>query len=193
MRIVDRHLPRVLVGLLVFLLLPAVSAAEPLSGEIRRAAPAEKQAPNFAPQGAAALIPILGSIGQAVIGADVIKEAGGIRAGVWHLVANPYLISAPLPNVATGFAMQQNFPNPFQHTTQIGFAVPTRERTTLRVYDVTGRVVSTLVDRVLDPGNYEVLVTAQALSPGIYFYRLQSADDAVTRKLLLLDSSPSAN
>jgi len=89
------------------------------------------------------------------------------------------------------FALQQNFPNPFNPVTTITFSVPARGRAVLSVYNVKGELVKTLVDDVVDTG--EVSVTWDAtdkygrqLSSGVYFYRLRVADLEMSRKMILL-------
>ena len=90
----------------------------------------------------------------------------------------------PLP---TKFTLQQNYPNPFNPSTSIVYSVPSNERITLKVYDVLGNEVSTLVNEQKAPGNYEVTFNASNLSSGVYFYRLQSSRGFIaTKKLILL-------
>ncbi|MBM2842113.1 MAG: Peptidase subtilisin kexin sedolisin [Bacteroidetes bacterium] len=93
--------------------------------------------------------------------------------------------SSELPR---GFALHQNYPNPFNPTTEIRFAVPvgTYGRTSLRVFDVLGREVATLVDEVKAPGEYSVTLDGSDLSSGVYFYRLRAGTFAETRKLMIL-------
>ena len=83
-----------------------------------------------------------------------------------------------------------NFPNPFNPATKIRFDIP-RWRgeggwTTLRVYDIMGREVQTLVNEKLQPGTYEVTFNGSALTSGVYFYRLISGDYLITKRMLLL-------
>jgi hypothetical protein len=89
-------------------------------------------------------------------------------------------------NLATAFALHQNYPNPFNPTTTIRFEVETHRHATLHIYDITGRVVKTLVDEQLQPGEYEVQWDASNVASGVYFYRLHAGDRQITRKLVLL-------
>lgn len=84
------------------------------------------------------------------------------------------------------YALSQNYPNPFNPTTVIAFALPKSGMTTLRVYDILGRQVSTLVDWVTPAGNHSVSFDASRLASGIYFYRLESRSFSRTRKMVLL-------
>lgn len=72
------------------------------------------------------------------------------------------------------FTLAQNFPNPFNPSTRIQYTVPVTSHVTLRVLDVLGREVGTLVDGERSAGNYEAVFRADNLASGIYFYRLQA-------------------
>jgi len=85
------------------------------------------------------------------------------------------------------FHLQQNYPNPFNPTTTIQFAVPRQALVTIKLYDILGREVRTLVNEEKSPGNYKVLFDAAGLASGTYFYRLEAAGSFVeTKKLMLL-------
>ena len=87
------------------------------------------------------------------------------------------------------FSLSQNYPNPFNPTTRIRFSLPhveTLHATSLRVYDLLGREVATLVDDERRPGTYEVTFNGSNLASGVYFYRLQAGTFSQTRRLLLL-------
>jgi len=80
----------------------------------------------------------------------------------------------------------QNFPNPFNPTTHLRFEVPGSGAVSLKVYDLLGREVATLVDEVRAAGNYEVRFDAAGFASGVYLYRLQAGDFVQTRTMLLL-------
>jgi hypothetical protein len=84
------------------------------------------------------------------------------------------------------FSLSQNYPNPFNQATVIDFTVAVRDTVTLRVYNVVGKEVATLVDEVMSPGRYSIPWKAEGLSSGIYFYSLNSGSFSQTRKLTLL-------
>ncbi len=84
------------------------------------------------------------------------------------------------------FELQQNFPNPFNPTTQINYAVPQQSEVKIEVYNVIGRRVAVLVDREMAPGNYTVNFDASSLSSGMYFYRLQAGSTLLTKKMTLI-------
>jgi hypothetical protein len=84
------------------------------------------------------------------------------------------------------FVLEQNYPNPFNPSTNIRFAVTGSGFVTLKVYNLLGQEVRTLVNENLHAGGYEVTFDATGLASGTYFYRLQAGDFVQTKKLLLL-------
>jgi hypothetical protein len=84
------------------------------------------------------------------------------------------------------FSLSQNYPNPFNPTTDIGFRITDYGWVTLRVYDVLGREVATLVDEVKNPGTYTIRWDASADASGVYFYRLTAGTAVQTRKMALI-------
>ena len=84
------------------------------------------------------------------------------------------------------YAMYQNYPNPFNPTTVIMYQLPTNSFVTLKVYDIIGREVSTLVNEQKSMGQYEVTFDGSNLASGVYFYRLQAGSFVQTKKLVLL-------
>lgn len=88
-------------------------------------------------------------------------------------------------NVPEYFELSQNYPNPFNPSTTIQFAVPEKGFVTLKVYDVIGREVSSLVNGTMEQGNYSVTFHASDLSSGVLFYQLRSGNYSVTRKMTL--------
>jgi hypothetical protein len=86
----------------------------------------------------------------------------------------------------TEYALTQNYPNPFNPSTQIKFAIKDAGFVTLKVYDVLGKEVATLVKGDYASGSYNVSFNAAGLSSGIYFYRLESGSFVQTNKMMLL-------
>ena len=84
------------------------------------------------------------------------------------------------------FALYQNYPNPFNPSTRIQFSVPHSSYVSLRVYNLMGQEVATLVSRELTPGKYNTQWFADQEASGIYFYRLEAGSFAETKKLILL-------
>ncbi|MBD3258877.1 T9SS type A sorting domain-containing protein, partial [candidate division GN15 bacterium] len=82
--------------------------------------------------------------------------------------------------------LRENYPNPFNPSTQISFALPVASRVRLTVYNVLGQVVTTLIDQDLPAGDYETTWHAERNASGVYFYRLTTDGTTLTRKMLLL-------
>ncbi len=83
-------------------------------------------------------------------------------------------------------ALLPAYPNPFNSSTQIRYQIPEVDRVTLKVFDLLGREVATLVDEVQVAGSKTVRFDATGLATGVYFYRLQTADFAATRRFILI-------
>jgi hypothetical protein len=83
------------------------------------------------------------------------------------------------------FTLMQNYPNPFNPSTTISFALPEAAKVTLKVYDMLGREVATLVDSNLPAGFHSAIFESKNLPSGMYFYRMQAEGFTQTRKLML--------
>lgn len=84
------------------------------------------------------------------------------------------------------FILLQNYPNPFNPTTTIEFDLPRKAHALLKIYNVLGQPVTTIVDKDLNTGHYSFNFNASDLSSGIYFYRLVAGNYNVTKKMILL-------
>jgi hypothetical protein len=88
-------------------------------------------------------------------------------------------------DIPTTYLLSQNYPNPFNPSTTISFSIPTSEFVTLKVYDVLGREVATLVNEQLRAGSYSYNFTASNLTSGVYLYKLQAGKYSETKKMVL--------
>lgn len=86
----------------------------------------------------------------------------------------------------TDFSLDQNFPNPFNPSTVIKYQLPTNSYVILKVYDLLGRELKTLVNEQENAGNYSITFTASNLSSGTYFYRIQAGNFVHTNKFIVL-------
>ncbi|MEW5799220.1 MAG: CHRD domain-containing protein [Bacteroidota bacterium] len=84
------------------------------------------------------------------------------------------------------YSLEQNFPNPFNPTTTIRFSVPVSALTTVKVFDILGKEIATLVNGEQKSGQYEVQFNASSLSTGLYFYQMKSGNFVETKKMLLM-------
>jgi hypothetical protein len=89
-------------------------------------------------------------------------------------------------NKPTKYLLGQNYPNPFNPSTTIRYQLPEQSYVTLKVFDVLGREVATLVDAIEPPGFKSINFNADGLSSGLYYYRLQADNYFETKKLILL-------
>jgi len=84
------------------------------------------------------------------------------------------------------FSLEQNYPNPFNPVTKIKFTLASNEYTTLKVYDIIGKEISTLVNNQMEKGHYEINFDASNLPSGVYFYTLNAGGYKETRKMILM-------
>lgn len=88
--------------------------------------------------------------------------------------------------VANKFSLNQNYPNPFNPTTQIRFSIPSANVVTLKVFNLLGEEVKTLINESMNVGSYEINFNASNLASGLYLYTLTAGDFVSTKKMLLL-------
>ncbi|MEF3695282.1 MAG: FlgD immunoglobulin-like domain containing protein [Candidatus Cloacimonadota bacterium] len=106
-----------------------------------------------------------------------------IRAIVQYTVSNEGDVTVPVFSA-------NNYPNPFNPSTTIAYSIPTTSNTTLRVYNIKGQVVKTLVNGVVEAGNHSITWNGRddngtSVASGVYFYRLSSEGQTLTKKMVL--------
>lgn len=84
------------------------------------------------------------------------------------------------------FSLEQNYPNPFNPVTKIKFTLASNEYTTLKVYDIIGKEITTLVNNQMEKGHYEINFDASNLPSGVYLYTLNAGGYKETRKMILM-------
>ncbi|MFA6541181.1 MAG: N-acetylmuramoyl-L-alanine amidase [Bacteroidota bacterium] len=84
------------------------------------------------------------------------------------------------------YKLSQNYPNPFNPSTTIYFEIPEKQRVVLKVFDIVGREVATLVDAELNAGRYSKVFDASRLSSGMYFYRIGTTNYREVKKMMLM-------
>ncbi|MFZ4622474.1 MAG: T9SS type A sorting domain-containing protein, partial [Bacteroidota bacterium] len=87
---------------------------------------------------------------------------------------------------AGNFQLSQNFPNPFNPSTRITYELPVSSPVTLKVYDVMGKEITTLVNERKDAGTYSAEFTAPHIASGVYFYTITAGEFTATKKLVLM-------
>jgi hypothetical protein len=88
--------------------------------------------------------------------------------------------------IPRAYLLDQNFPNPFNPSTMIRYALPHRSHVTLAVYNTLGQQVAQLVNSDIEPGYHEIQFNATKLASGLYFYRIQAGSYVETKRLMLL-------
>ena len=104
--------------------------------------------------------------------------------GLYYFDKTTSIVS--LNSIADGFILSQNYPNPFNPSTIINFQIESQSFVSLNVYDITGKMVSSLVNEKKNAGNYSVSFNGSQLSSGIYFYTLTTANNTQTKRMLLV-------
>jgi hypothetical protein len=114
--------------------------------------------------------------------------AGPEGKGVWKRNFLEYQVE--VERLSTGSSsnciLRQNYPNPFNPSTAIEFSIPHSGFVSLKVFDVLGKAVGSLVAEELQPGNYRIRWDASGFPAGLYFYRLEAGSFSETRKLMLI-------
>lgn len=103
-----------------------------------------------------------------------------------QLIEMQIITSVPHRNVVEGFGLEQNYPNPFNPTTTIQYQIPEMEKVVLKIYNILGQEVQTLVNEVQHPGMYQTTFDASRLASGVYFYRLTAGDYVEVKKMMFL-------
>ena len=88
--------------------------------------------------------------------------------------------------ISKRFALEQNYPNPFNPTTTIVYSIPENAFVTMKVYDILGKEITTLINERKSAGNYSINFNASNLPSGVYFYRMQAESFVSTKKFVLL-------
>ena len=91
--------------------------------------------------------------------------------------------SGTLPN---SYALEQNYPNPFNPSTEISYALPESGNVEVKIYDLSGREVDTLVQEHQAAGFYRLRLDGSQMSSGVYIYTLNAGNVQLTRKMILL-------
>ena len=110
--------------------------------------------------------------------------AGVFGSGVWRSVNSTTSVEDFISPMQ--FQLYQNYPNPFNPNTVISYQLPVNGNVTLKVYDVLGNEIVTLLNEEKPAGSYEVEFIGTGLPSGIYFYQLQTGSYVETKKMILM-------
>jgi len=105
---------------------------------------------------------------------ESVSDSGSLES--WSIKLTVEEITSVLSeeNVPTKFNLSQNYPNPFNPTTMINYQIPFASHVKIKVFDILGREVATLVNKVINAGSYSIPFNAFSISSGVYFYRLEA-------------------
>jgi hypothetical protein len=88
--------------------------------------------------------------------------------------------------VPTNLTLSQNYPNPFNPSTSFTYSIPEEAAITIKVFDITGKEIETLVNEEKPAGTYEITWYAENLPSGVYFYQIRAGAFVETKKMILL-------
>ncbi len=115
-----------------------------------------------------------------------IGKIDNVRIYNYAINADEVGVGAEDEEVPKEFALKQNYPNPFNPTTTIEYTLPAAADVTLKIFDVLGREVTTLVDSSQPSGRHEVTFRADGLASGLYFYQVEAEDQVLVKKMILM-------
>ena len=119
-------------------------------------------------------------------GQSLITAAEELIAELMLLGKTSEQLSSANSNMLNEYTLDQCFPNPFNPTTTIKYQIPNDGLVTLKIYDVLGNEVATLVDERKEEGRYQITFDASVLSSGVYIYQIRSGDFIDTKKMILM-------
>jgi len=119
------------------------------------------------------------------LGVIFVATQGGNKKLYWDRFSSVTNISNNNTN-AESYNLSQNYPNPFNPSTTIEFAIPNSEIVSLKVFDVLGKEVATLVNKKMEKGSYSVNFNASKLTSGVYFYKLVSGNFTTVKRMMLV-------
>jgi hypothetical protein len=112
--------------------------------------------------------------------------AGTEGGGVFRTVRPITSMEHGFAETPRTFSLEQNYPNPFNPSTTIRYVLPKASRVVLKVYDVLGRDVKTLVQETQSAGEHNAIFDASGFPSGLYFYRFQAGEFVQTKRLVLV-------
>lgn len=126
------------------------------------------------------------TVGEAFVG----KSSNAVnqnQIGFWYVYQQTTITDVEdEETIPTVFKLEQNYPNPFNPSTIIKFAVPERSNVIIKIYNITGEEVHTLVNEEKERGWYEIKFNSNGLASGIYLYRMQAGSYVNIKKMMLM-------
>ncbi|HAY33557.1 MAG TPA: T9SS type A sorting domain-containing protein [Ignavibacteria bacterium] len=103
-----------------------------------------------------------------------------------ELINKRFSILSNINTQPESFALSQNYPNPFNPSTVISYSIPKFSYVSIKVYDISGKFISEIVNKFQSAGNYEASFSGEDLSSGVYFYRIEAGELSQTKRMILL-------
>ena len=127
------------------------------------------------------------TLGEPFIGKSV-SAANQHQIGFWYVYQQQTLTAVEDDQtiIPTVFKLEQNYPNPFNPSTKIKFAVPEKSNVVIKIYDILGSEIVTLVNEEMDAGWYQRSFNANGISSGVYLFRMEAGNYVNTKKMILL-------
>ncbi len=110
----------------------------------------------------------------------------GLDIGAFETGSVVVSVEDEVNNAPVKYSLGQNYPNPFNPSTTIRFSLPQNDKITIKLYNVIGQFISTLVNGNMSAGEHQISFNGAGLTSGVYFYTLQGNDYSVTKKMILL-------
>jgi len=129
---------------------------------------------------------------MALVFAYSTEELFNVKRTIQEIYNNNYQIDSTTSiadkhlSVPSNYLLYQNYPNPFNPITKIKYSIPLSDNVKIKVYDILGREIKTLLNEYKQAGTYEIEFDANNLISGVYFYSLQAGNYAATKKLILI-------
>lgn len=112
---------------------------------------------------------------------------GANNGEVWYIDSVPPIsVTQNGVEIPEGYALKQNYPNPFNSQTTIEFEIPLSQMITIKIFNSIGKEVKNLLNQVLEAGKYKINFSAEKLTSGVYFYRLEADDFTKSLKFVLI-------
>jgi hypothetical protein len=117
---------------------------------------------------------------------NVTLNGSQVKIDFIQMILQRELVSVRISDIPQDYRLEQNFPNPFNPSTIIQYNIPSVENVVLKIYNILGQEVKTLVNEDQFPGTYQVTFDASHLASGVYFYRLTAGDYTEVKKMMFI-------
>jgi len=117
---------------------------------------------------------------------NAASDTGSLRAWTITITYGPIVGISNNLNIVEDYNLSQNYPNPFNPATKINYSLPKAGQVSIKVFDILGKEVTTLINEFQNAGSYDAVFNGANFSSGVYFYRIESGSFIDTKKMFLL-------